>query len=242
MHKCELRGGEMRRGLTDREREIIRYLLAQRGIGAYEIVRPIGEGTDLPGSTYEAEVEKISGYIATATSAYYFWLVWYNGDYSLDPWSELDPPSLADSRDGDMVEIVEAQQRLRREEQTPSRFAPFSMTFVQERRKALREGRLSGREEVILRWFLEKKEITTYEIVGATPTGRELPGSVYPGEVESWYGYVVTATAVYFFQLDWLDGHYTLGEEDDLWQQVNPAQTDEQARIVEAQERLLSRE
>jgi hypothetical protein len=116
------------------------------------------------------------------------------------------------------------------------------MTFVQERRKALREGRLSGREEVILRWLLEKKEITTYEIVGATPAGRELPGSVYPGEVESWYGYVVTATAVYFFQLDWLDGHYTLGEEDGLWQQVNPDQTDEQARIGEAQERLPSRE
>ena len=77
----------MRFGLTDRESEIIRYLLAQRGIGAYEIVRPIGEGRDLPGSTYQAEVEEISGYIATATSAYYFWLVWYNGDYSLDPWS-----------------------------------------------------------------------------------------------------------------------------------------------------------
>lgn len=232
----------MRFGLTDREREIIRYLLAQRGIGAYEIVRPIGEGRDLPGSTYEAEVEKISGYIATATSAYYFWLVWYNGDYSLDPWSELDPPSLADSRDVDMVEILEAQQRLRREEQTTSRFSPRSMTFVQERRKALHEGSLSKREEVILRWLLEKQEITTYEIVGATPTGRELPGCLYPGEVESVYGYVVTSSAVYFFQLDWLDGHYTLGEEDDLWQQVNPAQTDEQERIVAAQERLLSRE
>lgn len=230
----------MRRGLTDREREIIRYLLAQRGIGAYEIVRPIGEGTDLPGSTYEAEVEKISGYIATATSAYYFWLVWYNGDYSLDPWREFDPTLLAGS--GDKAEILEAQHRLRQEEQTTSRFSPRSMTFVQESRKALHEGSLSRREEVILRWLLEKKEITTYEIVGATPTGRELPGSLYPGEVESVYGYVVTSSAVYFFQLDWLDGHYTLGEEDGLWQQVNPAQTDEQERIVEAQERLLSRE
>ena len=56
------------------------------------------------------------------------------------------------------------------------------------------------------------------------------------------YGYVVTSSAVYFFQLDWIDGHYTLGEEDGLWQQVNPDQTDEQERIVEAQERLLSRE
>jgi hypothetical protein len=232
----------MRFGLTDRESEIFRYLLAQRGIGAYEIVRPLNEGTDLPGSTYQAEVEEISGYIATSTSAYYFWLYWNNGNFSLGPWRELDPTMLADSRDGDMAEILEAQHRLRREEQTPSRFAPFSMTFVQERRKALREGRLSGREEVILRWLLEKKEITTYEIVGATPAGRELPGSVYPGEVESWYGYVVTATAVYFFQLDWLDGHYTLGEEDGLWQKVNPAQTDEKERIVEAQERLLSRE
>jgi DNA-binding CsgD family transcriptional regulator len=169
----------MRFGLTERESEIIRYLLAQRGIGAYEIVRPLNEGRDLPGCTYQAEVEEISGYIATATSAYDFWLVWYNGNYSLGDypggfWSELDPPMLADSRDGDMVEILEAQHRLRREEQTPSRFSPRSMTRVQEKRKDLPEGSLSGREEVILGWLLEKQEITTYEIVGATPLGGPL--------------------------------------------------------------------
>ena len=99
-----MQGGE----LTDREAEIIRQLLAKRGISNYEIIGPTSEGKDLPGSTYDGEIELLSGIVVTATTAYSFWLDWAEEDYTFWHWREID---LKQALDKD--EIVEAQQELR---------------------------------------------------------------------------------------------------------------------------------
>jgi len=96
-------------GLTPREREILRQLLAKRGITEYEILGSTPEGKDLPGSPYDGEIEWLSGVVVTATNAYDFWLEWVEGNYTFSIWREVD---LEKARDKD--EIVAAQQRVRR--------------------------------------------------------------------------------------------------------------------------------
>jgi hypothetical protein len=97
-------GGE----LTPREAKIIHQLLAQRAITEYEIIGATPEGKDLPGGTYDGEIELLSGTVVTATTAYSFWLDWEEGSYTFWHWREIDL-----DRSLDKNEIVEAQQRLR---------------------------------------------------------------------------------------------------------------------------------
>ena len=99
-----MQGGE----LTAREAEIIRQLLAKRGITDYAIIGATPEGKDLPGSTYDGEIDLLSGTVVTATMAYSFGLDWAEGDYTLWHWREID---LDQTLDKD--EVVEAQQGLR---------------------------------------------------------------------------------------------------------------------------------
>ena len=105
--------------LTSREVEVIRQLLAERGITEYEIVGAVNEGKSLPGSTYPCEIETISGTVVTETKAYLFWLDWFNGNYTLgehrDFWEEIS----LDEAGADKEAIMEAQQRLR-QKGTPS--------------------------------------------------------------------------------------------------------------------------
>jgi hypothetical protein len=74
-----MQGGE----LTAREAEIIRQLLAEHGITEYEIIGATPEGKDLLGSTYDGEIELLSGTAVTATTVYSFWLDWEEGGYTL---------------------------------------------------------------------------------------------------------------------------------------------------------------
>ena len=95
-------------GLTPREREILRQLLAKRGITEYEILGATPEGKDLSGSPYDGEIELLSGVVVTATNTYDFWLDWIEGNYTFSIWREVD---LKKARDKD--EILAAQQRVR---------------------------------------------------------------------------------------------------------------------------------
>ena len=99
----------MRDGLTEREAEIIRQLLTKRGITEYEIIEEVGEGKQLPGSTYSGEIESISGLVVTVTAAYVFWLDWGGDTYILDNWREIPFDRWGAAKD----KILEAQQRLR---------------------------------------------------------------------------------------------------------------------------------
>jgi hypothetical protein len=80
--------------LTKKEVAIIHQLLLQKGIDQYEIFVPVGEGRDLPGSTYDCEVESLSGTVVTSTDVYGFWLDWINEHYTLgdekECWFKVD--------------------------------------------------------------------------------------------------------------------------------------------------------
>jgi hypothetical protein len=96
---------------------------------------------------------------------------------------------------------------------------------------------ISPKANAIIKELLARHGISVYEIE-AIPEGKELPGSTYPGELKSMSGYVTTPTRVYEFWFNWKDDHYTLGEEDGSWQEVED-ETEREAKITrEIQQRL----
>jgi hypothetical protein len=97
---------------------------------------------------------------------------------------------------------------------------------------------LTVRQAKIIHQLLMERGITEYEIIGATPEGKDLPGSTYDGEIESVSGTVVTATTAYDFWLDWFEGNYTLGEHRGFWEEVNLDKTLDKDEIVASQQRL----
>lgn len=96
---------------------------------------------------------------------------------------------------------------------------------------------ISPKASAIIHELLAHHGISVYEIA-AIPEGDELPGSTYPGELKSMSGYITTMDKVYDFWFDWEDGHYTLGEEDEYWGEVQD-QTEDEAEITRATQRRL---
>ncbi|MHB8598466.1 MAG: hypothetical protein ACYDER_16815 [Ktedonobacteraceae bacterium] len=99
--------------LTPREAEIIHQLLFERGISKYEIVDVVNEGKDLPGCTYDNEIELLSATVVIATNIYTFWLDWRENTYTFWHWREL---ALDKIRPGALAyknAILAAQRRLR---------------------------------------------------------------------------------------------------------------------------------
>ena len=84
----------------------------------------------------------------------------------------------------------------------------------------MKKGMLTQREEEVLETLLAQRGITKYRLFEVTQEGKHLPGSAFPLEIESMSGYVITPTKVYVFWLDWVEGHYTLGEEDGIWKEM----------------------
>lgn len=102
----------------------------------------------------------------------------------------------------------------------------------------MNKGNLTPKEEEILRRLLNRHGIVHYEIVGAVSEGKSLPGSTYPGEVESVSGTVVTPTSAYSFWLDWANNDYSLGEHDGSWWELSPDERADDYEVVEAQQRM----
>ena len=102
--------------LTEKENEILRKLLLEKNIQEYEILVPIGEGRELPESSYQDEIESISGTVVTATDAYGFWLDWINDHYTLGDekgnWYKININEFTDAED-----IIAAQQQLQQKKQ-----------------------------------------------------------------------------------------------------------------------------
>jgi hypothetical protein len=63
--------------------QLIRDLLAEKGITQYELIDEVSEGRRLPPYQGFAKVEDCSGTVVTPTSVYGFWLSWANGRYTL---------------------------------------------------------------------------------------------------------------------------------------------------------------
>jgi hypothetical protein len=76
--------------------------------------------------------------------------------------------------------------------------------------------RLEPKEAEVIRQLTACHNIHVYE-VEAISEGKQLPGGTFPGELQSMSGYIITPTTVYNFWFDWVDGHYSLGEEDGNW-------------------------
>lgn len=103
-----MRNGE----LTASEQRLLQRLLADKGITRYEIVGAVGEGEAMPGSTVPGELESLSGFVVTPSTAFSFWLSWdaTRGTYTLGSeggaWDELS------TAQRNREEIVEARRRL----------------------------------------------------------------------------------------------------------------------------------
>lgn len=96
--------------------------------------------------------------------------------------------------------------------------------------------------------LLAAKGITEYEVVGIVGEGRDLAVYREYGMVEDCSGTVVTLTTVYSFWLDFVDGHFTLGdtrfysddgEERSFWSETD--ELDANPDVKEAKRRLRLR-
>jgi hypothetical protein len=104
-----------------------------------------------------------------------------------------------------------------------------------------------GRSQLISE-LLAEKGITEYEAVGIVNEGRDLAVYRNYGMVENCNGTVVTLTKVYNFWLEFVDGHFTLGdtrfysyngEERSFWSEADAKDTDPDVKV--AKRRLLLR-
>ena len=103
------------------------------------------------------------------------------------------------------------------------------------------KGVLTEREKEVLHTLLSQRGITRYQLLHVCAEGTNLPGDTYPLEIESMSGEVITPTAVYRFWLDWVDGHYTLGEEDGIWKELSSEELGrDRNTIVQLQQQLRS--
>lgn len=103
----------------------------------------------------------------------------------------------------------------------------------------MQKGDLTEKETELLHTLLTERGITVYQIFDITKEGKNLPGSSYPLEIESMSGTVITPSKIYDFWLDWIDGHYTLGEEDGFWRERHIEKLgDDKDKILQLQQQL----
>lgn len=77
-------------------------------------------------------------------------------------------------------------------------------------------------EREIIHTLLVEHGITdNYEVAPSNFEGKELPGSAHHREIMSQQGYIVTPSKAYYYWLDWYNGHYTLGHEEGIWEEIN---------------------
>lgn len=100
--------------LTPKETFIIDRLLREKGISYYELHDLTPEGSDLPGSEYECELESLSGDVVTLDKVFAFWLGWDAPaqKYTLSKhgsWHEVDLEQVLGGK-----RLMEAQRELQR--------------------------------------------------------------------------------------------------------------------------------
>jgi hypothetical protein len=106
----------------------------------------------------------------------------------------------------------------------------------------MQRGIPTQREKEVLQTLLARKGITEYELDELVGEGTNLPGGTYPLEIESMSGTVITPSEVYDFWLDWVDGHYTLGEENGIWRRRIVEELPDKDRIRQIQQQLSKEE
>ena len=84
----------------------------------------------------------------------------------------------------------------------------------------MKHGELTEKEQEVIHTLLFQYGVYDYKIIPDAPGGKSLPGSNYPGEIESFSGFFITAQKIYCFWLDWYEEHYTLGNEEGFWEEI----------------------
>ena len=103
----------------------------------------------------------------------------------------------------------------------------------------MQKGILTEKEKEVLHTLLLERGIIIYCLFDVTNEGINLPGSTYPCEIESMSGTIITPSKIYDFWLDWFDGHYTLGEEEGIWKEMNIEEFGwNKDRIIQIQQQL----
>ena len=107
----------------------------------------------------------------------------------------------------------------------------------------MRGSTLTAREGELLHTLLVQRGITKYQVIEEIGEGKSLPGSTYPCEIESISGMVIAPEKVYAFWLDWIDGHYTLGEEEGIWKELRIEELGrDRDRVMKIQHQLREKE
>src|ERR1019366_308132 len=98
------------------------------------------------------------------------------------------------------------------------------------------------KEKEIIHTLLVEHGITEdYEVAPSNFEGKELPGSTYHREIMSQQGYIVTTSKAYYYWLGWYDGHYTLGHEEGVWEEVNIDESSDRKPLLKIRAYLLQR-
>jgi hypothetical protein len=107
----------------------------------------------------------------------------------------------------------------------------------------MKYGETTPKENEIIHELLAQQGITTYKIIVDAPEG-SLPEGPFPNDVFAMSGYIVTKTNIYYFWLGWYDGHYTLGQEKGLWEEVtlDELSSEERDVVLKARQELQEQE
>lgn len=83
---------------------------------------------------------------------------------------------------------------------------------------------ISAQARAIIQRLLAEKGILRYEITDEITEEKMLPGEGDVSEIASLSGVIVTPSTAYHFWLDWVDGHYTLGDAkgEGYWSEISP--------------------
>jgi hypothetical protein len=240
--------------MPGRMSEIIQATLERKGIVRYCITANYGEGRELPGHAEAGETIAEAGVVVTPERAYRFWMGWADGQYTMGEedgsWHEVTPEEHPEE---DWEEISRLQKKMRNDPEF-GKHEPLV-------RPTRESGKLTGREELIIWWWLAPRFFNDYDLVGYDgPTfevfdvqsgGHDLVGSLLPGEVQDISGIVVVAQGAFHFRLSWVwgpenvlyhhPGHYSLGEEDGSWRPVLREEcTEEQWQQIQAAQQRLA--
>ncbi len=227
-----------------REEEIIQYLLSLRGITRYRLTSYYAEGKRLPGSIDHLEVHSHSAYVVTPKEAYFIWLDWEQGHYTLvnnsDKWTPID---LQKEDEDTQQKILKIQQEMREDPLIGVR--ELHLLRREPRKATEREDSIIGsrlRGSHLRGTRLRRHRFENYALVDVHSGGHDLVGSLYPGEVQD-----ITAILVMPYEIcrltlhwNWEQQCYTFGEEAGEFRQVQREESTEEVwNPVEKAQRSL---
>ncbi|GCE21675.1 hypothetical protein [Dictyobacter kobayashii] len=193
-----------------RAQAIIQYVLFRYGITRYKLIDVTTANSSLPG-IYLDEVKYSSGILVTPEEALHISLNWSaEQGYYFYSTEKPDAPGYPATRqqDGDEVWqwIGRLQEQMRADPEVGVQ-PPLAL-------KVREPGQPTTREREIITAWLTERECQHFSIYAVESGNHDLPGSLYPGEVQDISGLLVLPGQVQRFALHWHPEWqcYTLGD------------------------------